>query len=211
MKTISTTSTHSVQASHKNLGFVLVPFCLIALCAIGVIIAKTNFDIRPHLVLRDPAAVYDIPPYAGAVSIIGVWVLICTGAVTAFTAILSPARRFLLVNVALFSMLLALDDAFMFHEYVLGVLVGIPEVITYIAYGCIFALILISARKLISGTALVLLVLCALSFALSIAADLIFPTGGILTAGEDIAKFAGFLFWCSLWSFISLQSLKHTA
>lgn len=79
--------------------------------------------------LAEPAAIANLPWYAGSVSTVGCLVWFGSGMVVCFAASLCRGRsRYLLLAMGLLSLWLSLDDALMLHEYGLSSAVfGYPD------------------------------------------------------------------------------------
>ena len=168
----------------------------------------------PAVLLRDPAAEFRVPVYAGALSYLGVALLCATSAITVFVAALLRETRSLFALVGAFTALLAFDDLFLLHEHVGPKHLGIPEVAFYALYAGIGLLVL---RLLLGhfgvGPSAGLLV-ALVSLGLSAATDLFVPgdtTLHIATAAipqiviEDLFKLAGWAAWFGFWASLGIR------
>ena len=193
---------------------VIGTICLTVLLPIVVIYVVVAFQpFVPFSVLVRDANITAYDPangvmfYRGALSNIGILLWWAAATVYAFTAFLLhnnrpdfALRKTFLVYMAVFTGLLALDDLFMFHEEVLPVRLGIPELVMYAVYGMLAAGLVGFVRVLL-GTDFLVLGLAFGFFAFSILTDqeilhvlLNLPDGAFLLA-EDLAKMLGIVCW----------------
>lgn len=176
------------------------------LCAMVLIASFETSGVEAVKLLRDPAAEYGTPVYAGLISWLGVSALVTTSAVTALGASASATGRGLLLTASVFSALLALDDALMFHERFWENELGLREEYFFLLYGV--ALVLI-ARSLWrepppSGWTGILIPTAFLTA--SVLIDAVSPRflrGPTVGTMEDLAKLAGFVGWAAYWSVTS--------
>lgn len=133
-------------------GLLLTPLSLL-LVAVGVIGLTTSVDI-PHLV-RDPAAVANVPFYTGFVSNVGVLGWVVAAAILLFAAAVlkrrsaSAERVAFLRRVGAVTAVLALDDLFMIHDGLGPDVFGIPGLWFYAAYAVAVGGILVTHREMI--------------------------------------------------------------
>jgi len=179
-----------------------------AICGALIEIVEANDGISSSALLRDPAAVYDIPVLAGAVSFVGVALLLCCFSVTLFAALILNRHRNLLAMVSGLSLILALDDQFLLHEKILPNALGISEEVVVAAYA-VTGLIILSH----------LLTEVGWRRALGLGPVVFFLVGSVLAdiapfgietsyATEDLLKVAGFGGWLAFWSLYSARRVK---
>jgi hypothetical protein len=158
------------------------------------------------LLTRDPVAVADLPPWTGLLSTLGLCAWTGAAAVALFagawvrerggsTAI--PAGWFF--GAGALSVVLLLDDAFLAHEILLPVFVGIPEKATYALYGVAALAWFVGGLRYLRGTPWPLLGGAGLGFAASVVIDVISgdndPAFTVLL--EDGAKWIGIAAWAA--------------
>lgn len=124
---------------------------------------------------RDPLATAQLPFYVGFVSQVGLMLWAACVAVTLFAALMlsestKPTMKRFLFIAGMFTLFLALDDAFLLHEEVFPKF-GIPELLVYAGYFGLFAAFLFFFRTLLSQTPYILLLTALACFALSIGFD----------------------------------------
>ena len=73
----------------------------------------------------------------------------------------------------LISLVLLLDDFFMFDEYIYPIYLGINEKAVLIVYGMLILFYLVNFRKIIRNTEFLFILLAVLFFALSVVVDLL--------------------------------------
>ncbi|KAA8607127.1 hypothetical protein AL036_11700 [Salipiger aestuarii] len=149
-------------------------------------------------VLRDVAAVFDLPSMAGGVTWLTVSLLVAAGAVALVTALTVQARRSVAVLVAVLSLTMAVDDQFMLHERVLPHVTGLPEAAFVAVYALLGAAILVLTLRECGkrGTAGLWPALVFMGLSVITDFDLL---GDSSYATEDLLKLAGFSAWTSFW------------
>jgi hypothetical protein len=92
------------------------------------------------MLAKDPAEIRRFPPYFGMLSNWGVILWTATAVICLFSAVLlkqqkapHATRRFLVAS-GLFSLLLGIDDLYMFHERLLPRMFHMPEIFFYLLY-----------------------------------------------------------------------------
>jgi len=163
---------------------------------------------------RDPLATAQLPFYVGFVSQVGLMLWAACVAVTLFAMLMLPdathhtMKRFLLMA-GIFTLFLALDDAFLLHEEVFPKF-GIPELLVYIGYFGLFAAFLFVFRRQFSTTPYVLLLTALVCFALSIGFDELplerWNINPFLI--EDGFKLMGIMAWGLYFAWVSLTHLR---
>jgi len=99
-------------------------------------------NIPLALLFRDPSSSGGLPFYAGWISYLGVAIWAAGSSIILFTShfLKNTIRRYCLA-LGIFMMLLLIDDFFMLHDGLFGVL-HIPEILIYFVYG-FFAIIVL--------------------------------------------------------------------
>lgn len=152
--------------------------------------------------VQEPAVAADLPPWTGALGLLGGVTMIAAGAITVAVAAGSgPVRglradvRALLRDVGLLTVALGADDVFQLHEAVVPALTGLPEKAVFACY--LLAAVAIATghravlRRLITPTAV--LALCLL--AASVAIDVLDPGLRWHAWTEDSIKLLGLAGW----------------
>lgn len=164
---------------------------------------------------RDPLATAELPFYVGFISQLGLIIWSACASVTLFSALMIPdsaesrAMKFFLLGAGLFTVFLALDDAFLLHEELFPKF-GISEILVYGVYFSLLALFLYTFRKIVIATPYIILLTALACFALSIGIDeLPLETLGINPfLLEDGFKLMGILAWCLYFLRVSLAQLR---
>ena len=145
----------------------------------------------------------EFAPFLGLVSNFGIVLWCAAWAITGFAALVLLRKGamsfglFLLAQSAITGILLA-DDLLLMHEKVYPRF-GLHETIIYPIYMCLVGLWVLAFRSVISFVGAGLLIVAGVSFALSIAGDLIdhvpHDLGLIQRWMEDATKLFGIAFW----------------
>lgn len=186
---------------------IAIVLAVIMLAGIGVLAGKWTLA----QVTRDPSSEFGFPIYAGFVSEFGFVGWVITATATAFAAALRPERRQLLLTACLLSALLGLDDRFTLHEALLP-RIGIPEMLVYLVYAALLLRVLWQLLPTRRRLKLPLLAIALACFAASLIIDAAveFDPGTSLFL-EDMAKFAGIVFWATFWLRYSADALRVPA
>lgn len=175
--------------------------------------------IDPGMLLRDPLAVAEMSPncckvYYGAVSNLGVLVWMSAAAICLFAALTllmlkKPTGDVLFFLAAgLFTAFLTIDDLFLVHENVLPAF-GVPQPVTYAAYGLIGLAYLWLSRWQILENRYLLLVTALILLSVSVTVDWFFHsdhTWRILI--EDGAKITGIFAWTMFHATAALNAIS---
>jgi len=170
-----------------------------AFVVLTVFLAEAR-GIQGTLLVRDPAASFNFPPFAGLVSHLGVAVMVGTAAICTFAAFVPEAASAgLLRTVALFSVLVATDDLFMLHER-RGLFAGaVPDYVLFPAYLLVGVGIMVQLLGGARSASLAVLVLAGALLAGSMAMDMTFPQNKSTVLIEDTLKFMGYVVWALFW------------
>jgi hypothetical protein len=133
--------------------------------------------------LAEPAAIADLPWYAGAISTVGCLAWFGSGMVACFAASLCQGRsRYLLLGIGLLSLWLSLDDALMLHEHGLSTALfgyadnqdnaGFQRGV-YLSYVLLTGAWLFVFRRELARRESILLLLALIWFALSVGIDVL--------------------------------------
>lgn len=196
-------------------------FPLALVLALGLVVgaavaaAYGLYGVRPLLILDDPAAVLRAPWYVGAVNALGVisWCVAATASLLAAAATRSrqtDTSRFLFAFGAL-TIVLMLDDQYMFHERIGRFDLGIPERVTLLVYVLLALSVAVRHGRLVLRHPDAVVLYCAVwLFGVSLFID-VFDLGSIkgLTAAEEYSKFLGILCWALFASRASLRLIRE--
>jgi hypothetical protein len=180
----------------------LMASLLVALVGImSVVILSLVTGTPVSVFTRDPAHITESSPVIGFLSMLGVMGWAAATAICFMGAgLFSDDRHDQKLTVFLFSsgvlsLVLMLDDALLFHDYLLPNYVHIPQRYTYGAYTLIVAGYLIFFCRQILLTDYLLFMLAFLCLGLSVLFDAFLPFSNLETFVEDGFKFLGIAFW----------------
>jgi hypothetical protein len=171
----------------------VVPATLILLL---VYVAHRLTGIEISHFTSDPLAIAKAPWYVGGVSTVGLLVWAATSAICLFAGYSrcgDPAAAGFLRGAGWLTLVLLLDDSFMFHEVVAPQL-HLAEKLVLAAYAIAASGFLFKHRRQVMRHHPIALVMTMLMFGVSIAADLFLPGMYLL---EDGAKLLGISTWCA--------------
>jgi len=179
----------------------LAPVILLTIVAVGIVVgAVLAMGLARHLELpnltRDPAAVTGTHWWVGLLSFLGfaLWGIGAGAALAAGLASTAGPRRRLLLQAAVLTVFLLLDDMLMLHENVLPNL-HVPEIVVYAGYLLAVTAWAWSNRVEMRRTDRLLLVVALLGFAASIGLDKLVDGITNWTFLEDSLKFGGIALW----------------
>ncbi len=162
---------------------------------------------------RDAAAIFDFSFYYGLISTVGIMLWASTSAVCSIgTAILWDRQRrmaFMLLAAGVLSLMMTLDDAFMFHEYIFPELFGIPEKVVMLCYILYMAGYLYYFRQEIYQTDFLVLGLAFVAFGTSSLMDFALAVTPLNTFLEDGLKFTGIVLWLIYFSSVTVTRTRH--
>jgi hypothetical protein len=167
---------------------------------------------------RDPVTTFQAAPYVGLLSQVGILLWAAAATVCLFGARMLAGRagvadvkRFLFVS-GLLTLVLGLDDAFLFHEEFVP-RVGVPQGLVFVVYGALLVLYAWRFAPVILKTEFALLVAALAAFGVSLAVDVAHPEvlGRYLLFVEDGAKLVGTLFWLAYFARTGASAIKSGA
>ena len=148
---------------------------LLALSAVALVSTQTGIPMG--IFMRDPTATAGIHPLTGAVSNFGalLWCASATICLFSWASLrhrLGETRfsRFLLYS-AFMTILLLLDDLFLFHEVIFNRYFGVPEKMTFIGYGGLILCGMMMFKECILKTEYLILLIALGFFGLSLVVD----------------------------------------
>ena len=174
---------------------------VVIILAIGVFILASvltaawlqDFPIKFYT--RDPASETERHLLLGVLSNAGLVFWSAAASVALLTAFATPMRRPFFVFAGLFSILLLCDDALQLHENVIPRFLGLPETVTFSLYGLLVAAFVLRHVETLTGAGRGLFIAAMAGFGLSIAIDLLAPSGTLVSMAEDLPKFMGIVLW----------------
>jgi hypothetical protein len=163
-------------------------------------------DFHFSFLSRDPVQILEVPPYIGIVSNVGILMWCSAAAIIFYSAkLVSQAgkpkirKNFLIVS-GLITMMLMIDDLFLFHDVVFPVYLHIGENVFFAFYGISVCAMIYFFRELILKTDYILFMLSFGFLGSSAISDSLAAMGFIgkyAMALEDSLKFMGILSWFS--------------
>lgn len=178
-----------------------ITLTLAILLLAALVAAGLAGGIRISNLTRDPATITGDPFYLGLISSLGLMLWAGSAAICWFSRFLlelkpetAQIRLFFLYS-GLLTVVLLLDDAFLFHELVFPRYLSIPEKVVMAIYLLFFVGYLFYFRRLILATDYLLLLAALVGFGLSLVLDQILPLEDWNTFMEDASKFIGICFW----------------
>ncbi|MFD1797058.1 hypothetical protein FQV27_15710 [Paracoccus aurantiacus] len=160
-------------------------------------------------VFRDPATQFGFPIYGGFVSALGFagWIVAATAG--GIGAALLPHLRRTLLAAFMLSMMLGIDDRFMLHEALLP-RIGIPEEAVLLIYAVLCLCAMWPFRAELVRFRMPLLAIALLLFVLSLVVDdLTEYSSASALMTEDMAKFAGIVFWATHWCHFTILAVRR--
>lgn len=151
-----------------------------------------------EILIREPAAQHNFWPFSGLFSHAGVFALTATGLVGLFAANHAARDRGLLRVIAVYSLVLAVDDFFLVHDDMLP-RKGIPETATYAAYLLVGAAVALYWRRDLFAIRHAALFLAGALLFSSVALDVVTPYSRLELVVEDSLKLAGLCVWAVYW------------
>ncbi len=150
---------------------------------------------------KDPAEVVKFPPYIGLLSNWGVILWVMTAAICLFGAVILKKQnaprdtlRFILLS-GLLSLVLGIDDLFLFHDRLLPKMLHIPEAFFYLIYFFVFLVYLISFTSQIMKYDYLLFWVSFLLLVTSRRIGAIIPFLDKFMTTGDMLKYFGIVFW----------------
>lgn len=205
---VRTLSYDSWTASARTWKLIGLTLLLVAFLAVlGWFI--TDHHETPFInLLRDPNVIADLPWYSSGLEFAGFIFLAIGVGVTSLAASLCKGQaRLVLSLVALFTLVLLLDDIFMLHEN--SWQVGLSEKKIYASYAVFALFIMVFKVRFLSKTPVFILGLSFSFMGLSLVIDIFEDISSLIVGAEDLAELAGFAFWTTYWSTVSRQSIQR--
>lgn len=166
----------------------------------GFVKIAEHYDISVAYFTRDPAITLYGHPFTGVISNIGILFWCSSLAVCFFSAwtVLKKGDKkvstFLFFS-GLFTLILMLDDFFMFHEFIFPYSFGIPQEAVIAAYLIMMLAYFLKFGRLILTMEYTILLMACGWFALSLVTDMWMAQSDIQFLVEDGAKLFGIVTW----------------
>lgn len=184
----------------KLISVLAVSYIFIFGLLISVAIIGAHYNIPVAKFTRDPTAILGGHPFTGVISSIGILFWCSTLAICFFSAAIhrknggAIASRFLIFS-GLLTLLLLLDDLFMFHEVIFPRYFHISEKAVYLGYFVLTSMYFLKFKGVIAKTEYTLLLISYVFFALSMGSDIFLPQKGLEFIVEDGFKLFGIVTW----------------
>ena len=159
------------KKSLADLQLMFLVYSPIVVILLAALAAELFFNIPVVMLTRDPAAIADLPFYAGWLSSLGAVLWAASASIALFASRLckGECRRYLTI-IGIFIAWLLVDDLFMMHDGLFP-LFGISERVLYLLYAIIMILIVKYHGKFLMQQNYWLLLSAAFFLACSIAID----------------------------------------
>jgi len=178
-----------------------------------IVLVGLQLSIPMADLTRDPSATTGDNLFIGVLSYIGVLFWCASVAICLFsfalllkTGSIGEFSAFFLFG-GLISLILLLDDLFLFHERVFPLYLNIPEKVVFLSYGLMILGYITRFRKLILKTDFILMILTFGLFGLSIVIDLLELRISILF--EDGSKLFGIVSWFGYLAITCFHAVKQ--
>lgn len=175
---------------------------LVSLGGAGITALVANLTDNPIWRLaKDPAEVMNFPPYIGMLSNWDVILWVMTAAICLFGAVILKKQnvpkdtlRFIAVS-GLLSLVLGIDDLFLFHDRLLPKMLHAPEAFFYLIYFFVFLVYLIFFTSKIMKYEYLLFWASFLLLVISRRILVIIPFFNKFMTTGDMLKYFGIVFW----------------
>jgi hypothetical protein len=163
-------------------------------------------DFHFSYLSRDPVQILDAKPYIGMVSNVGILLWCATAAILFYSARLSSLagkpriQTNFLLSSGLITLLMLIDDLFLFHDIIFPEYFHIDENVFFVFYGLSVIALIYFFRKLIINTDYIFLVLSFGLLGTSAVSDYLIVLGFASNYSmviEDVLKFMGIISWFS--------------
>ncbi len=195
----------------------LVAVWLPAILLVGAAVAfALTSDTTLRTLMQDATTVLEAPFYVGSLSLAGVIGWAAAAGISLFAALIAsgarpvPRRSFLLASGILTSVLLV-DDAFLVHDEIVPLYIGVSGELVGVVYVLATLVILYTFRGVVRDTNYVLLGASLLLLGVSAAVDIasgslatMVPTN-LIALGEDGTKLVGIWTWTAYLTSVSRQ------
>lgn len=180
---------------------------------VGVAIASKIYDVPIESFTADPVVTLKGHPLTGIISHIGILLWCSTAAICYFSAFIQKnlkhrkTSQFLNLS-GLITLILLLDDLFLFHEEILPEYFYVPQKLIYIIYVIVAASYVVKFRFRLLESEYIFLLMAFLYFAISISFDIFLSQSGIAYLAEDGFKLFGIVNWFLFFANVCLQEIQ---
>jgi len=206
---------HLLSKNRPVLPYAVFTYILAMLVLVFVIFIRFMYKIPMAELTRDPVQLLHGRPYTGMLSNLGIIIWSATAGICLFVVILSlpyqdrkRERRFFLLAFLL-TLVLLLDDLFLFHDVILPEDLKISENYLYAVYGILSLVFIFFFRNDILQTPYLLLIAAVIFFGFSIGVDTIVKflnlEHGFLL--EDGSKFLGIISWGTYFTYTGYRAI----
>ena len=208
----------------KTLNSFLLKLYLIPLLVLfAVTLASIQMGIPMYKFMRDPASFLKVPVSIGVISNLGVLLWCASATICLFSWAILRGRTSetklsdFFLYFGLLTILLMLDDLFLFHERLFPRLFQVPENVTYICYGGLTLCGMIIFKRCIIKTEYLILLVAFIFFGLSLTVDSLLHhsieqfVGHWRILFEDGFKWLGIVSWFGYFSRCCLVQISEIA
>lgn len=201
---------------NKSKIFILIVYIFNFLLIILTFILGSLYNIPFEKITGDPANYFKAHPFTGIISNLGALMWCTTTSICMFTGLYLYSLKYyqearFLIYSGFISLILLLDDFFMFHDYIFYSFGSLTlEPFIFLAYALLLFHYCISSYKIILEYNYFYFGLSILLFGLSVLMDLVFLSEGYEYFIEDSLKFIGITSWMIFFTTTSFKILsKH--
>lgn len=189
---------NQASALLRPLAGTLLVVCLAILGMAVLLLLAEARNLPAHVLLYNPAYLFQFWPYAGLTLHLGVFAMGGAGAICCFAALHAGRERTILIAAGIFSFALAADDFFMLHQHFWPKR-GVPPTAIYAVYALLAGGGAVAFRRQLRSGGNLAVWIALLLMAGSLGADRVGSGSlpGLIL--EDTLKFAGFCLWASFW------------
>jgi hypothetical protein len=206
---------YNIPSQLRSNAFLLMIVIAVSSIFLGLVLFMFfNNGILVENMTRDPNAISGLPAYTGFISQTGIFFWSAASAICFFSYLLnkkqsinSGMNRFFVVS-GMFTLLLGMDDAFLFHEAMFPAL-GIPEKMVSISYLLFTIAYLVTFLRQLLKTDYIFLLMAFFSFGISMVFDnFSIPVRGIMI-WEDGFKLIGIICWLAYFYRVGISNVTN--
>lgn len=177
-----------------------ISYTVLIVLLFSITMISVYYHIPGKYFTRDPISLFNGYPFIGVISNIGILFWCSTSAICLFSSAIHSQRKHTEVSVFLFfsgllTLLLLLDDLFMFHDTIFPHYLFIPKIAVYLGYLLLMTIYFIKFGKLILTTEYTILYIACGFFALSMICDVFWVQNSMEFLVEDGFKLFGIVTW----------------
>ena len=165
------------------------------LLAIAILIKNATGEAFSYMT-REPAYIAGLPPFAGLLSNVGILIWTAAAVVCFLAATVIDDQRAFLLSSGSLTLMLLLDDMFMFHDVLFPDYLGVSQNFVYAVYIVVTLAYLATYRRRLLDSEYPVFGAALACFALSVLTDVLGTTGfGYRALVEDGFKLLGIVLW----------------